>query len=649
MKIKSLGARSLKPFLAVGTIAAMLLSSLPGIYETQTAQAAVAGHVVISEVYGGGGNSGSTWKNDFIELYNPTDTAVSLSGWTVQYASASGSFTLKTNLSGSIGSHKYYLIQEAAGTGGTQNLPTPDATGSISMSATSAKVALTNSTVTVTGPTGANVVDFVGYGTSASQYEGSGRAPAPSNTTSIERKANDGTDPTTVGEGKGNGWDDNNNATDFVVRSSVAPQNSASPAEPSVQVPVTGVTLNKTSTTIGIGQQETLVATVQPSDATNKNVTWSTNNASVATVSATGVVTGVSVGTAIITVTTQDGGYTANCTVTVTAAPTYNFYYGQLHNHTNYSDGTGTPDQAYDYARNTGHADFFAITDHSNWFDNDLDWTKSVEWANLKQSANNHNVDGQFVALAAFEMTWSNGTGHINTFDTDWFESRNNSSMDLQNYYNRIAADNNSISQWNHPGTTFGDFQNFGLYNSATDQVMNLIEVANGSGPVRGSGYYPSYEYYHQALDKGWHVAPTIGQDVHNGQWITCNEARTVVLAPSLTRANIYDALKYKRVYATEDRNLRLMYTVNGSIMGSILSNPSNLNIVIDVTDPDAGDNISKIEILANGDVVVAFNNFSSNTAHWAPTLNTQYKYYYVKVTMANGDYAFSAPVWTGL
>ena len=87
-------------------------------------------------------------------------------------------------------------------------------------------------------------------------------------------------------------------------------------------VPVTGVTLNKTSTSLYVGDTETLTATVEPSDATNKNVTWNTSDTSVATVN-NGVVTAVSAGTATITVTTADGGFTDTCTVTVTAR-TYN-------------------------------------------------------------------------------------------------------------------------------------------------------------------------------------------------------------------------------------------------------------------------------------------------------------------------------------
>ena len=117
-------------FVPVIVILAMMLSFVPA-HPVQ----AVSADIVISQVYGGGGNSGATYKNDFIELYNRGTTPVDVTGWTVQYASSAGSTWSKTVLSGTIQPGHYYLVQEAAGAGGTVNLPTPDATGSIAMSA----------------------------------------------------------------------------------------------------------------------------------------------------------------------------------------------------------------------------------------------------------------------------------------------------------------------------------------------------------------------------------------------------------------------------------------------------------------------------------------------------------------------------------
>ena len=103
---------------------------------------AVSTTVTISQVYGGGGNSGATYTHDFIELFNLGETAIDVSTWSVQYASAAGTTWARTNLTGTIQPGSYYLVQQAAGAGGTTSLPPPDATGTTAMSATSGKVAL---------------------------------------------------------------------------------------------------------------------------------------------------------------------------------------------------------------------------------------------------------------------------------------------------------------------------------------------------------------------------------------------------------------------------------------------------------------------------------------------------------------------------
>ncbi len=199
----------------VGLTAATALFGAP-------AGAWAAGDVVISQIYGGGGNSGATFRNDFIELFNRSNVAVSLSGWSVQYASATGTTWQRTDLSGTLQPGQYYLVQESVGTGGTVTLPTPDASGSIPMSATAGKVALVNSTTLLTCSTGcatlSSIVDLVGYGGTANSVEGAGPAPGLSNTTAASRN--------------GNGCQDTDvNSTDFSA-GSPNPRNTASPVSP---------------------------------------------------------------------------------------------------------------------------------------------------------------------------------------------------------------------------------------------------------------------------------------------------------------------------------------------------------------------------------------------------------------------------------
>ncbi|WP_165822685.1 OmpL47-type beta-barrel domain-containing protein [Paenibacillus montanisoli] len=227
------------------------------------AHADQANHVLISEVYGGGGNAGANYKNDFIELYNPTSQDIDLTGWSVQYASAAGVFgSNKTTLSGTIKAHGYYLVQGAKGSGGTLDLPTPDATGNLNLSATAGKAALSKTSDTITAKADANVVDYVGFGSTASEFEGSGPAAAPSNTKSVERKANDGTDPTADGAGKGNGLDTDDNKNDFVA-ADPNPQNTTTPIEPSLGPTISDIKATEADgTLVNEGQTLTVEGTV---------------------------------------------------------------------------------------------------------------------------------------------------------------------------------------------------------------------------------------------------------------------------------------------------------------------------------------------------------------------------------------------------
>ncbi len=175
---------------------------------------AVSTGLVISEVYGGGGNTGATFTNDFIELYNPTSEDISLSGMSVQYRSSTNTGTGVTPLGGTVAAGEHYLIQQAAGTGGTDPLPTPDATGTLAMGGASGVVFLASTTNAVTLTSGnnintPNVVDLVGYGT-ANTFETAATGTALTNLQSVSRS--------------GAETDTDDNAADF-TEISPAPQN----------------------------------------------------------------------------------------------------------------------------------------------------------------------------------------------------------------------------------------------------------------------------------------------------------------------------------------------------------------------------------------------------------------------------------------
>lgn len=334
----------------------------------------------------------------------------------------------------------------------------------------------------------------------------------------------------------------------------------------------------------------------------------------------------------------------------------YNIYFGQLHSHSSYSDGSGTVNDAFNYAKNTAKVDFLAVTDHSNSLDNAntsniLNGSGSAEWAGGHATADNY-TDGNFVGIYAYEMTWSNGTGHINTFNTPGFETRETAKYKnadgLKQYYDVLKQVPDSISQFNHPGQTFGDFNDFAYYDPQIDNLISLLEVGNGEGAVRSSNYFPSYEFYTRALDKGWHVSPTNNQDNHLGLWGNANTARTVILTDSLTRNSIYDAMRNMRTYATEDNNLRIKYTLNGEVMGTILKQkPDSVNIKVELEDPD-NEILGNVSIISNGGKIVASQVIPTNKDTLEFSLAPDYSYYYVRVDQIDKDIAVTAPVWVG-
>jgi predicted extracellular nuclease len=170
---------------------------------------------VISQVYGGGGNAGASYRYDFIELFNRGTNPVNITGWSVQYASASGATWQATLLIGTIQPGGYYLVQEGGGSTGS-NLPPVDASGTIALSATAGKVALVTNAAALSRscPLPTAIIDLVGYGSTASCFENN-RAPAPGNVASLRR----------LGDGC---IDTDNNPADFFV-GNVVPRNSSSP------------------------------------------------------------------------------------------------------------------------------------------------------------------------------------------------------------------------------------------------------------------------------------------------------------------------------------------------------------------------------------------------------------------------------------
>ena len=256
--------------------------------------------LVISQVYGGGGNSGATLKNDFIEIFNPGSQPQSTAGWSVQYAASTGTTWQVTKLGGqTIPPGGYYLVQEAQGSGGTTALPQPDAIGTIPMGAGAGKVALVSNIVALSGacPT---AVDFVSFGTAATDC-GRKTTPTLSNTTAAIRGD----------DGCAYSGDLSVDFTATVPPTVPTPRNSASalhhcpgtlPLGPFDHVTISGAKKN-----VIVGSTTQLTAVAQDANGQTlpgtATTTWNSSDESSATVDADGNVTGVSASADSVTIT----------------------------------------------------------------------------------------------------------------------------------------------------------------------------------------------------------------------------------------------------------------------------------------------------------------------------------------------------------
>lgn len=226
-----------------------------------------AGDVVISQVYGGGGNAGAVLKSDFVELVNRSSDAADLDGWSLQYASATASTWQVTELGGVLQPWSYYLIKLGGGASGSLDLPASDASGATNMSASAGKVALVTGSTSLSGtcPAGPGIQDLVGYGT-ANCFEGAAAAPAGSNTLGLLR-AQQGC------------LDSNDNGTDF-ESAEPAPRNQSSavdcgggPSSPT-ETPSAVPSLTPTETPSAV-LSSTPTATPEPSASATSTATFS--------------------------------------------------------------------------------------------------------------------------------------------------------------------------------------------------------------------------------------------------------------------------------------------------------------------------------------------------------------------------------------
>ncbi len=363
------------------------------------------------------------------------------------------------------------------------------------------------------------------------------------------------------------------------------------------------------------------------------------------------------------------------------ASAEYNFYFGIPHCHTSYSDGKGTPEEAFQYGYNN-ELDWMFVTDHSNWFDgvkyepNDSEFAdpsssyydedymenyeynentdqyeekEGSEWYETEKEVESFNASNDFLALRGFEMTFSD-VGHINVLDSEAYVEAKSQMSSLSDFYDWVenlseVQDEEALVAFNHPNWPSDSFNNQ-AYVPELDREISMIEVGNGAPPY---SYSRSEEQFIRALDNGWHLGAINAQDNHSTNWGDPDNL-TAVISESLSEEDIKEAMRNRRVYSTETRNLELTVKANGHWMGSVIevSPGETLDFEIEATDNE--EYISKLEIITNGGEILQEKEFSpSATVTWNPTVIVPNgaQWYVVKVIHENGKWGTASPIYT--
>jgi len=368
-----------------------------------------------------------------------------------------------------------------------------------------------------------------------------------------------------------------------------------------------------------------------------------------------------------------------------TPVPSVDVYFGDLHSHTSYSDGQGTPEEAYEYARDVAKLDFLAITDHDHLMGgaNTSPYLKHSLYVGpgetaIIPTAQRLTENGKFVALYGQEYSSMSKGNHVNVFDTPEAIDLPAGKFDLLLEFMKGHPDSTgqvAILQLNHPalgrpGKTItpieygrDDFGDDAGWVRNMGSVAALIEVLNGEPASNGSDRRAPQQmekFYLMYLQLGFHVAPTGDQDNHKPDWGTATDARTGIIAPALTKADLLAALRARHVYATEDKNLKLIFRVNGHLCGDILSSPTPPGAVKieahieDTDEPDAEYTVDVFRGVVGGPIaeVVKTVTFTGNTAAGAipgVTLDADRQFLFFRIrqkSAAGEDLSWTSPVW---
>ncbi len=360
-----------------------------------------------------------------------------------------------------------------------------------------------------------------------------------------------------------------------------------------------------------------------------------------------------------------------------TAFAQYNFYYGNIHSHTDYSDGNkdsvasgvSTPWGSYIYAKSSYHVDFWGISEHNHFNANNNPGMLLANYAAGLYQADISNDNGSFVCMYGMEFGTISQGGHVVTYGSPgligWEDVGGSPNYDTYcplndypAYWNIINTYPNAFTTLAHPEIhDYNELLDGAPFSAAADKAIVGCAVRSGAAFSTTDDYSDppasSYEYrYRKCLASGYHVGPTIDHDNHYTNFGRTLPGRTVVLSTVLHRDSIIAAYKARRFYASDDWNTKVDYLINGACMGQTITIGYNSNISVSVSDVDAADGVSLIEIyygIPGSGVTSTLLTSVSNSNTLSYTHVTQpgeSYYYYAKITQTDNDIIWTAPVW---
>ena len=355
-----------------------------------------------------------------------------------------------------------------------------------------------------------------------------------------------------------------------------------------------------------------------------------------------------------------------NTTTTATAA--LNYYFGNLHAHTFYSDGgkdnsSTIPSSAYAFAKNSLCMDFLGISEHNHQAAGMLlaNYQPGVDQAAAATTPN---------FLALYGMEWgviSNG-GHVLVYGVNqlfgWETGNYDVYVPKSDYLSNVGLfrtlnniGNNAFATLAHPNLTdYGNIAN-NVLNATADSAIAGAAVSSGpafstnttyTDPATSLGYY---DYFKIMLAKGYHIGPLMDHDNHYTTFGRTSNTRTAFIAPSLSQVEFLKAMRGRHFYATEDCDTRVNFMLNNQLMGSIFAGTALPAISVNVTDPTNVTAVAKIKIMygkpGSGINAIAIDSTDGNTFNFTDynALNGSTGYYFAEITIA-GNKVITAPVW---